>query len=758
MLEDVPSAPPQLSLLSTSASDIRVMWLPLSSQHRRGDVTRYRIDYCTLEQADRVFSVEVLGNETQFTLRELLPNQAYRLRMAAGTGAGFGVPSEWTQHHTPAHSNHSLVIFAPTELKVKAKMNTIQVTWQPPPNHTQISGYKLFCREVDAEELANEESPERERRMESHTIKLRKRMKHHDVTGLVPDRQYEVKVWAYNKQTDGYPAVWKGRTEKAHARGPPRENLLPPLPPSNVKATANSSTSIWLRWEKTRFNNVRIINYTVRCSPAGLRNASLVSYYTSSAQDILLGALKPFTRYELAVQSNGVEGVGPFSVTVEESTLPDRPYTPPAELQLSALDSSSVLVSWRPPVESNGIITSYRILYSGNQSQPEHLWTNLSQEGTSTSVEVQGLSSGTRYFFKMAAATKVGAGPYSPVKDVHTPPQRYELDLHAVTGIIVGVCMGLLCILLYMCFSFRNGKTREVSGGLDSSALTPQYRRGGRPLPSSVPESSDCHELENLMAPSDQEPCQPPPGAPEEQSLMAHTEAGAGAGPGEDLAELKAAWNGSVSRNWANRITRYRDTITQDSPGLLNGTMELVPTENGKVDPEDRLGLCTNQVEAEVIVHSELSEAEKGKEEEGGDGEEVEDSQRTRGPSISEGTYSPVSLPGQAALHLPEDAPETLLLGPSPERPALEPLANHKGQQEGVAAQLTADGALRQGVGLTNGFHSPKPLQRGPETLENKDSRHCPAAKAPPPGAAPAPFTGSGLVHSTPTAHSYLCP
>lgn len=44
----------------------------------------------------------------------------------------------------------------------------------------------------------------------------------------------------------------------------------------------------------------------------------------SAAQEILLGALKPFTRYELAVQSNGVDVVGPFSDTVEEATLSDR--------------------------------------------------------------------------------------------------------------------------------------------------------------------------------------------------------------------------------------------------------------------------------------------------------------------------------------------------------------------------------------------------------------------------------------------------
>lgn len=44
----------------------------------------------------------------------------------------------------------------------------------------------------------------------------------------------------------------------------------------------------------------------------------------SSAQELLLGALRTFTRYEIAVQSNGVDVVGPFSGTVEESTLSDR--------------------------------------------------------------------------------------------------------------------------------------------------------------------------------------------------------------------------------------------------------------------------------------------------------------------------------------------------------------------------------------------------------------------------------------------------
>ncbi|KAJ8247959.1 hypothetical protein GJAV_G00252580 [Gymnothorax javanicus] len=365
MLEDVPSASPQMSVFSTSHTDLRLMWPPLPSQQSRGDITRYRIEYCALELEDNGTSLEVGGDVTQVAVRGLQPNQLYRLRISAGTRAGFGTPSDWTLHRTSAPINHTVVLLPPSDLEVRAKTHSLHVTWQAPPNSTHISGYKLFCREAEPEDPANEESPEgeREKRRGAEPIKLRKKSKHHEVTGLAPDRLYEVRVWAYSKQTEGYAAVWKGRTEKAPITGVP-QGFLPPMPPSMVQASANSSTSIWLRWEKPRSSSVRIIKYTVRCSPAGLRNASLVSYYSSSAQEILLGALKPFTRYELAVQSNGVEVDGPFSNTVEQSTFSDRPSTPPDDMQVSALDSHTVLVSWRPPVESNGIIVEYRILYS----------------------------------------------------------------------------------------------------------------------------------------------------------------------------------------------------------------------------------------------------------------------------------------------------------------------------------------------------------------------------------------------------------
>lgn len=60
-------------------------------------------------------------------------------------------------------------------------MHSLHVTWQSLPNHTQITSYKLAYREVDGDEAANQESPAADA---SPHIRLRKRVKHYEITGL----------------------------------------------------------------------------------------------------------------------------------------------------------------------------------------------------------------------------------------------------------------------------------------------------------------------------------------------------------------------------------------------------------------------------------------------------------------------------------------------------------------------------------------------------------------------------------------------
>ncbi|KAL7980184.1 hypothetical protein Chor_001452 [Crotalus horridus] len=523
------------------------------------------INVQTLEE-DLISSTELSGNETQLVLHGLQPNKVYKVRIAASTSVGYGAPSEWTPHRTPNRDNQTHVPFAPTELMVQAKMDSLLITWQPPPNQGQISGYKLYYREIPTEESPMEipsEGPGN-RLWNVGPIKLKKKVKQHELTQLVPGQLYEIKLVAFNKQEDGYAAVWKGRTERA-PKGPPP-------PPGHLHVDSNSSTTIWLRWKKPDFTTMKIVNYTVRFSPWGLKNASLVMYYTSSKEDILISGLKPFTRYEFAVQSNGVGMDSPFGNVVECFTLPDRPSTPPSDLRLHPINPYAVQLHWCPPLEPNGIIVEYVILYNANCTQPDEMWTLLTKE---------------------------------------------DILVHSVTGVTVAIC--LLCIVFCACASFRNNNLRKSVPGLDSQVpgshmYHHRNRQAAEPL-SVIPSTS--HEMESLMAPLSD-------GAPSPPSDSAELTEAHGlirASPLEDNVghiPIKPPWGKSLN-SWTSGIAGYGVSIPKEPTMALNGSLkmvsnggqklllqalvyEVITNEAKKEHPPSSL----NQLEAEVIVHSDF--------------------------------------------------------------------------------------------------------------------------------------------------------
>ena len=159
-----------------------------------------------------------------------------------------------------------------------------------------------------------------------------------------------------------------------------------------------------------------------------------------------------------------------------------------------------------------------------------------------------------------------------------------------------------------------------------------------------------------------------------------------------------------------------------------------------------------------MIVHSELSDPGREREEEGSEREG--DSNTTRGPSLSEDRYYPLSQP---SLPGEEEPLEKLSLAQRPSSfPSIKLVGNHNGELEGTGDQPIVNVQPQPDTGLTNGFHSPKtvrPVLRS-EHLENGDSRHRPPApgKVISVGLSPSPFVSSGLVHSTSAAHTYLCP
>ena len=71
---------------------------------------------------------------------------------------------------------------------------------------------------------------------------------------------------------------------------------------------------------------------------------------------------------------------------------------------------TTVTLSWMGPSMENGMILTYQLEYGPVDDDRRF---ELSQNFTSLSATVTGLSSSTEYEFRVAAFTRVGSGPYS---------------------------------------------------------------------------------------------------------------------------------------------------------------------------------------------------------------------------------------------------------------------------------------------------------------------------------------------------------
>ncbi|XP_041648489.1 protogenin A-like [Cheilinus undulatus] len=467
-LEDVPLRAPELSLTSNSPMDIQVSWQSLPDKLSRGKVSAYRLSYRTNTE-NTVSQVELSGEKTQHLLENLQPDTIYLLRIAAATSIGWGEQSAWTSHRTPKASS-ARVPLAPDLHLEPLNCTTISVRWQlAPRNSASVQGYRLFYHE--------------ESQPESAPLQLRASDYTHTIGGLDPRKKYHVKLLAYNFVGDGYQA---DQTISTPGCVSVRDRLVPPPPPpNNVYAKVNSSTSIFLHWGRPAFTSSHAVNYTVRCNPVGLQNASLVLYLQTNDQSLLVRDLEPSTRYEFAVRLYTDQLSSPWSPVVYQSTFPDAPTQPPSNVKVTLIEEDTALVSWKPPEETNVAVTHYTILYASRHAWIAGEWQVLQREGSITMALLENLRSGQVYMVKVSASNDMGDGPFSQTVELivradlpsghdlrlshgstHSTAFSdgfYHLDQKSMTGITVGVCIALICIIICAFIIVCRGKNRKFS-------------------------------------------------------------------------------------------------------------------------------------------------------------------------------------------------------------------------------------------------------------------------------------------------------
>uniref|UniRef100_H3CVA2 Protogenin n=1 Tax=Tetraodon nigroviridis TaxID=99883 RepID=H3CVA2_TETNG len=505
--EDVPLRAPELSLTSHSPTDIQVSWQPLPEKLSRGRVSAYSLSYRSGD-GGAVSQVELSGEQTQHLLENLQPDTTYLLRIAAATSVGWGEQSVWTSHRTPKAST-ARVPAAPDLRLEPLNCTTVLVRWHPAPrNPVGVHGYKLFYRD--------------ESQPESAPLLLHATETKRTIGGLDPRKKYHVKLLAYNAVGDGYQA---DQTISTPGCVSVRDRLVPPPPPPhNVHAKTNSSTAVFLHWSQPAFTSSQLINYTVRCNPVGLQNASLVLYLQTNEKSIMVNDLQPNTKYEFAIRLHTDQLSSPWSPVVYQRTFTDVPSRPPSSVKVTLIDEGTALVSWKPPDDPAAAVTHYTVLYASRHDWKAGEWQTLQREGSVNMALLENLKPEQVYLVKVSASNKMGEGPFSPVAELqvraglssgHNPRGSthstafsdgfYHLDQNSMTGITIGVCIALICIIICAFIIVCRGKTGKFSAVKTQreGVSTPESAAGHRPAETqaehtdvTVPMSNQNHFLD----------------------------------------------------------------------------------------------------------------------------------------------------------------------------------------------------------------------------------------------------------------------
>ncbi|KAF7701955.1 hypothetical protein HF521_001238 [Silurus meridionalis] len=462
-LEDVPVRTPELSLTSRSPTDILVSWQSLPAKISRGRVSAYRLSFRTAAD-EQVSSVELPGNSTHYLFQDLQPDTIYLLRIEVSTHVGWSQPSAWSSHRTPKTSKATVPSAPNLELE-PFNCTSITVRWHPAPSDTVIQGYKISWYP--------------DGQSESSTIQLHSQDYQHTITALDPRRKYHVKLLAFSAHGDGYQAHQIVSTTGCPSAPNRRLATLPA--PDHVHGQTNSSTSVSLSWGRPAFSSGKPVIYSVRFGPVAPYNASAVRYLQTNEQTVMVEGLRSNTRYEFSVRLHTDHMSSPWSSPIYLRTFLEAPSSPPLGVRVTLIEGDTALVSWREPEQPNLIVSHYTILYAPQRAWLAGEWHVLQREGSNTMALLEKLEPGNVYLVKISASNQAGDGPFSMTVELSvlkgkTHPEKkprhsysptktigglYHLDDKSMTGIMIGVCIALGCIITCIFILITKSKTRR---------------------------------------------------------------------------------------------------------------------------------------------------------------------------------------------------------------------------------------------------------------------------------------------------------
>ncbi len=371
----VPNPPSNLTVTAISTSSLSLRWQDNSSDEAGFQIERCQGATCT----NFALRTQVAANTITFTDTGLLANTTYRYRIAA-----FGRNSKLSPYSNIAGAatfSSATAPAAPSNL-VATVISTSQINLTWTDNSNNESGFIVERALVST-------GPWTQVGTTSANITSWAN------AGLSAATTYYYRVKAYNSV---------GSSSYTNIASATTQSTLAPAAPSNLLATAPSSSQINLSWSDNSSNETGF--KIERCQGSGCSSFVQITTVAGNSTSYQNTGLSSSTSYSYRVRAYNGNGDSGYSNTASATTAATvaadtTAPTVPTGLTATAVSSSQINLSWNPSTDSGGSgLAGYRVYQSGTLVG--------STAATTTTYSRTGLAASTQYCYTVAAYDNAG--------------------------------------------------------------------------------------------------------------------------------------------------------------------------------------------------------------------------------------------------------------------------------------------------------------------------------------------------------------
>nr|XP_046251660.1 neural cell adhesion molecule L1.2 isoform X2 [Scatophagus argus] len=397
---DRPDPPALLQITDAKRRAVTLAWAP--GDDHNSPVLEYVVEFEDQGSKERGWEElkRVGGNKKRANL-SLWPYMSYRFRVIAINDVGKSDPSKPSDiHNTPAEAPDN----NPEDVRSESTdPDTLVITWEE-MDKRNFNGpdfkYRVLWRRVVG---SGPNWHTNYTTAPPFTV--------HDIGNF---SAFEIKVQTVNEKGDG--------PEPDPIIGYSGEDV-PLEAPMDVGVVLMNSTTIRVTWAAVEKETVRghLLGYKIyltrkgsqghhRARRAREQESTVVVETGANEEKKVIGGLRPFSHYALAVTVFNSKGEGPPSESLSFMTDEGVPG-PPMSLMLDSPSETEMTLRWTPPDQPNGILTGYLLQYQQIvESDDSPMQVEAIEDPMLTHHTLKGLDRHSHYRFYLRGRTAAGDG------------------------------------------------------------------------------------------------------------------------------------------------------------------------------------------------------------------------------------------------------------------------------------------------------------------------------------------------------------